>query len=223
MSAKKSFFCATIIRKVTVGISGLGLCGFVLMHMLGNLLIFLGPEAYNHYSYVLISNPLLPIAEIGLLGLFFGHVILAVGLTLRNRCARPQRYAVAANGEKGTSLIQKSLIAQGIVILVFVVWHLLTFKYGPHYEVTYNGVVMRDLYRLVLEVFQSPLYVFGYVFAVTLLLFHLTHGFASSLQTLGFNHPKYNCFVKRLSVGFGLLVGLGFIAQPLYVFIFHPG
>ena len=223
MSGMKHLFCATIIRKMTVGLCGLGLCGFVLMHMLGNLLIFCGPESYNRYSHALIHNPLLPLAEVGLLGLFIGHVVLAVALSLRNRCARPQKYAVAANGEKKTSLIQKTLIAQGAVIFVFVGWHLLTFKYGPHYEVTYDGVVMRDLYKLVFEVFQSPIYVAGYVLAVGLLLFHLTHGFASSIQTLGFNHPRYNCFIKRLSWGFGFLVGLGFIVQPLYVYIFHPG
>jgi succinate dehydrogenase / fumarate reductase cytochrome b subunit len=221
--ARTGFLSANIGRKYLVGISGLGLSLFVLIHMTGNLLLFVGPEAYNRYSYALVENPLLIVAELGLLAFFLSHLGLATYLAARNYAARDHRYAVASNGPKRTSITQKSLWIQGVIIVVFVVLHLITFKWGPHYDVTYNGVVMRDLYKLVVEVFQSPLYVVWYVVAVAVLLFHLSHGLGSSLQSLGLNHPHYNSMIKKISWGYALIVGIGFMLQPLYVFFFRQG
>lgn len=223
MSGILSVLSAQIGKKYVVGISGIALSLFVLTHMLGNLLIFVGPEAYNRYSYALISNPLLIVAELGLLAFFLAHVVLAILLTVRNRGARTNRYAVASSGAKRTTLVQKTLWAQGMVILIFVVLHLVTFKWGTHYEVTYNNLVMRDLYRLVLEVFQSPGYVAWYTISVALLLFHLSHGLQSSIQTLGFHHPKYTRTIQWVSRAYAVLVGVGFISQPLYVFFIQQG
>ena len=110
-----------------------------------------------------------------------------------------------------------------MVILVFIVLHLITFKYGEVYTTVVAGEEIRDLFRLVREVFQSPIYVGWYVFAVALLGFHLTHGFQSSLQTLGANHPKYTPGIKKVSLVYGLVISLGFIAQPVYMFFFYKG
>jgi succinate dehydrogenase / fumarate reductase cytochrome b subunit len=216
-----NFISSNIGKKYLVGMSGLGLSLFVLIHMSGNLLLFVGPEAYNRYSYALVENPFLIVAELGLLAFFAGHLILGLYLALRNFSARKTRYAVASSGEKRTTLVQKTLWIQGVIILVFVVLHLITFKWGPHYDVTYNGVVMRDLYKLVVEVFQSPLYVAWYVLAVAILLFHLSHGLSSSLQSLGLNHPHYNSTIKKIGWVYAVVVGVGFMLQPLYVFFFQ--
>jgi succinate dehydrogenase / fumarate reductase cytochrome b subunit len=206
-----------------VGVTGLLLSGFVFTHVLGNFLIFVGPQAYNMYSHALISNPAIYVAEALLLIFFIAHLGIAIRLSFENSAARPEKYAVVAKGEKATSAVTKGMWAQGVIILVFTVLHLITFKFGPYYTVNYDGVEVRDLFRLVVEVFQSPVYVVGYVFALIVLGAHLSHGVSSAFQTLGFHHPKYTPCVKRAGLAFALFVSLGFISQPLYVFFVHKG
>ena len=214
---------STIGRKQIMAIAGIGLCLFVLSHAIGNLLLFIGPEAYNKYGHALTSNPLIYVAELGLITIFLLHIVQGIVLTARNRASRTQAYAVQAGGEKSTSLTTRTMIVQGMVILIFVVLHLVTFKFGPNYDVTYEGVVMRDLFRLVVEVFQDPIYVVWYFVSVALLGYHLGHGFYSALQTLGLNHPNYMPKVKAGSVFYGLLVFGLFAAQPIYMFAFYKG
>ena len=206
-----------------MAIAGLGLCVFVLAHVSGNFLIFLGPKAYNMYGYYLTSSPLLYVAEAGLIAIFLAHIVSGIYLTIRNRGARKQSYAVNAQGEKKTSLTTKTMWWQGVVIFVFVIFHLITFKFGTVYNVEYEGLVVRDLFRLVYEVFQSPAYVVWYIVALVILGYHLTHGFYSSLQTLGANHPKYTPVFKKLSLAYGLFISIGFISQPLYMFFIYKG
>lgn len=204
-----------------MALAGLALCLFVLTHVLGNFLMFVSPEAYNIYGHKLTSNPLIYLAEAGLVLMFVLHIIEGVSVTLTNRKARPQNYAVAPNGPKRTTYTQKTMMWQGMVILIFVVLHLITFKYGEVYMVRYGDEEVRDLFRLVYEVFQSPGYVFWYVIAVLILGFHLSHGFYSSLQTLGANHPAYTPKFKLISILYGVLIGVGFAIQPLYMMFFY--
>ena len=214
-----NFLKSTIGRKQLVGLAGLALAGFVFAHMLGNLLILVSPRVYNEYGHALVSNPLIYIAEAGLVAFFLAHVILAILLTLRNRNSREVKYAMAASGDKKTSLVKKSLWAQGMILLVFVVLHLITFKYGEFYFVNYGNGEIRDLHRLVVEIFQMPGYVVWYLISLVLLGYHLAHGVASSFQTLGFNHPKYTPKIKLGSLLFALVVSAGFIIQPIYVYL----
>lgn len=212
---------SSVGRKQLIGVSGLGLSLFVLIHMAGNMLILASPEAYNKYSHALVTNPLIYAAEVGLVLLFLAHLGLALRLSWSNFRARDTRYAVWPNGAKRTSPVQRSLWAQGLLILVFVILHLITFKYGPHYSVTYDGVEMRDLHRLVLEVFSQPGYVVWYVIALIVLGLHLWHGVRSSFQTLGVNHPRYNCAIKFLGRCYAVVVTAGFLSQPIYVYFIH--
>jgi len=191
--------------------------------MLGNLLIFCGPETYNMYGHKMVTNPLLYPAEAILVLAFFMHLGLALRLALSNKQARPDSYAVNAEGEKGTGLIKKTLWHQGIVLAVFVVLHLITFKYGAHYDYVSKttGETIRDLHRLIVEIFQNPSYVAGYVVCLIILGLHLSHGFSSAFRTLGFNHPKYDDKVRKLGVLYALIVAIGFISQPIYVYFVH--
>jgi succinate dehydrogenase / fumarate reductase cytochrome b subunit len=216
------YFESTIGKKKLMGLTGLGYSGFVLTHMLGNLLLFVGPEAYNKYSYKLTSTPLIFVAEAALILMLLLHVVLAVQLTARNRAARPIGYAGVAMGEKKTSGVAKTLILSGLLLLVFIVLHLATFKFGPYYSIVYDGQEMRDIHRLVMEKFQSPLYVGWYLLCLAVLGAHLSHGVKSSFQSLGLfaaNHPT----LKALGLGFALVVSLGFISQPLYALFFYHG
>jgi succinate dehydrogenase / fumarate reductase cytochrome b subunit len=223
VSRKIGWLGSSVGRKHLVGLTGLGLSAFVFTHMAANMLILVSPQMYNNYSHALISNPLIYAAEAGLLAMFVAHVILALRLSWQNFTARDSRYAVLPNGEKRTSWTQRSLWAQGLLILVFVILHLNTFKYGPYYTVTYGSVEMRDLHKLVLEVFKEPGYVAWYVVAMIVLGFHLSHGVGSSFQTLGINHPRYNHAIKSFSWIYALVVAGGFLSQPIYVFFIHRG
>lgn len=215
------FLRSTIGRKQAVGVAGILLSLFILSHMLGNMLILCNPEAYNKYGHALVSNPFIYFAELGLVTFFLVHMVLAVKLSFENRAAKGKTYAVSSKGDKGTSLVQKTMWHQGLIILTFVVLHLITFKYGSYYSATYDGVEMRDLHALVVEVFQQPLYVVWYLVALLILGLHIGHGLSSSIQTLGFNHPSYTPKIELIGLAYSVIVTVGFLSQPLYVFFIH--
>lgn len=224
MNLKTTSFCSsTIGRKQLVGLSGLFLTLFVLGHVTGNLLVFVGAEAYNKYGHALVSNPAIYLVEAVLLLMLLFHFYTAIKLTLENAAAKGSRYAVNSKTIKGTPLVTKTMHHQGMIILVFIVLHLLTFKFGDIYKVTYDGVEIRDLFRLMVEVFQNPAYVVGYIFSMIVLMFHLSHGVSSALQTLGFNHPRYTSIINKIGWGVALYVSLGFIVQPLYLYFIYKG
>ena len=220
MSISQYCCWSTIGRKQVVGLMGLGLSLFVLGHMMGNLLIFVSPQVYNQYGHALVSNKFIYFIEAGLLGVFLIHLILALILTKRNSETRPQKYQVGSSGEKGTSFVTKTMWHQGIIILVFVVYHLITFKFGEEYVINYGSGSIRDLFRLMVEVFKNPFYVVWYVFCLLILGMHLGHGVSSTLQTLGFHHPKYTPIVEKIGHVYAVIVCVGFISTPVYIFFF---
>ena len=205
---KSIFIQSTVWRKVFVGLTGLGLAVFILIHMLGNLLLFAGEKNYNMYSHTLINSPFILFFEIGLIVIFSVHILWALALAVYNR----KRKGTLAEKDSN-SLIHKTLWIQGIIILIFVILHLITFKFGAYYTTTYEGQEVRDLFRLVNEVFQKPLYVAWYLFSLLILSFHLNHGLQASLRSLGFYHQTY---LQRVGLIYSLIVTGGFIAQPLY-------
>lgn len=217
------FLKSSIFKKYIMGFSGLALAGFVLAHMVGNLLIFKGAEAYNTYGYFMVTNPAYPLISWGLVGIMVLHAFLGILLTKENNSAKTGRYAVSPSPSKDASVASKTMIFSGSILLVFIITHLVGFKYGTFYEVTYGDIVMRDLHRLIVEVFQSPLAVVWYIVALLILCVHLKHGVSSCFQSLGFNHPRYTPFIQKIGFLYALIVALGFISQPLYVFFVHKG
>jgi len=213
-----NYFTSSIGRKQLMGLTGLGLSFFVFMHMAGNMLILVGANAYNAYGHALVSTKLIYVAEAGLIALFLGHIFLAIGLSYENRKARPQGYAMGTNGDKGVCPASKTMAYQGLLILAFTISHLATFKYGTVYETVVHGVPMRDLHRLVVEIFHKPGYIGWYLVSLVALGAHLSHGVSSSFQSLGFNHPRYTCGIKTAGRIYAVVVAGGFIVQPLYVF-----
>jgi succinate dehydrogenase cytochrome b subunit len=215
-------FSTSVGTKVLIGLSGLALVGFLVFHLAGNLLLFFGPEKYNEHAHMLISNPLVVPAELGLLAVFLLHVVKAVLNFFSNRGARTRRYEVKtwAGGASRKSWASATMIFSGIVILVFVPLHLVTFKYGPHYQSTDPGI--RDLYRLLIEVFQSPGYVAFYVLAMTVVGLHLRHGVSSSLQSLGLIPERRTRLFLLAGIALAVAIGAGFVLIPLYVYFWVP-
>lgn len=210
----------SIGTKVIIAFTGLALFGFLIAHLAGNLLLLAGPEAFNAYSHALISNPLIYLAEAGLAAVFLLHIWKTVRNYLRNRAARPTAYAVKkpAGHTSRKSLSSTSMIVTGSTILVFLVLHLKTFKFGAYYDAVEPGV--RDLYRLTIEVFQNPLYVIWYVVAMIAVGMHLRHGITSALQSLGAIPSHMTRRVLALGAAVAILIAGGFAMIPVWVYLF---
>ena len=204
----------SISKKIGMAMTGFLLIGFLVTHLAANLLLFVSPEAYNNYSHALISNPLIYIAEAALVFLFLYHAVLAIKVTLGNRSARPQSYHVSSSLGKKT-IFSSTMMWTGSVILVFLVLHLISFKFGedvaPHSP---DGV--RDLYSLVVARFQSPLFSLFYIICMCLLGCHLTHAIQSSARSLGLSHPKYLTYAKAISYILGIAFTVGYSSFPIY-------
>lgn len=214
-------FSSSVGSKVLIAFTGLSLVLFLVAHLGGNLLFLLGPDAFNQYSHRLVSNPLIYVAEGGLLAVFVVHIIKTTWTVVSNRRARPDRYAVRAwaktkNPRSRKSLSSTTMILTGTLTLLFVVTHLITFKFGTYYE-TSGGV--RDLYRLQLEVFSSPVYVVFYLVSMAVILFHLWHGVSSAAQSLGVNTPRWTPRLVTLGRVLSVLIAGGFFVIPIYTFL----
>lgn len=203
------FLESSIGKKMMVAVAGLLLCGFLITHLLGNLLLFVGPGAFNKYAQTLEHNPLLPLAEIGLTVLFLIHIALSVRARIANAAARPIGYQVAA--DKGARTPgSRSMAISGSLILLFLIVHLKSFRFAA------KEMRESDMYQLVTSAFTNPLYAGFYVLALIALGLHLSHGFQSGFQTLGLNHPRYTPLIRKAGLAFAVLVALGFISMPVY-------
>ena len=211
-----NYFTSSIGKKQIMALTGFGLVGFTAAHLLGNLLIFAGSDMFNLYAYKLTSNPLIYVAEAGLVGMFVLHLFLAVIIKLQNMAARPHRYYVKVRTGRGETWASSTMPYTGLILLIFIVIHLLNFKYGSNYPAVVDGTQMRDVYRTVIEYFSNPLYVVWYVFAMITLGLHTSHGVQSMFQTWGLNHPKYTPVIQTASLAYGLFVGAGFSILAIF-------
>lgn len=221
MSSRIRVFATSVGTKLLIGVTGLALFLFLLSHIAGNALIFLGRDTFNTYSHALTSNPLIPVIEI-LLGLIFlVHIYKTVTMYLGNQQARPVAYQTrkSQGGPSRKSFSSTTMIFTGLWLLIFVVLHVKGFKYGAYYPV--EGVEdVRDLYRLVAENFRSPLMVAFYVVSMLIVGSHLWHGASSTFQSLGLDHPRWTPRILALGKVFAVVIGGGFILITLYVHLF---
>lgn len=214
-------FSSSVGTKLLMGLTGVALFVYMLLHLAGNALILAGQDVFNEYSHALISNPLILPIEIGLLAIFLIHIYKAIRLWMANSAARPVSYGkkALAGHTSRKSLSSTTMIASGLFILVFVVIHVKQFRFGTWYQLTDSTV--RDLYRTEIEVFQNPFWVVVYVVATLLVGLHLRHGFASAFQSLGLDHPVYTRRLTALGVFFALLIGVGLAIIPVWVYFTH--
>jgi succinate dehydrogenase / fumarate reductase cytochrome b subunit len=203
------FLESSIGKKFMVALAGLLLCGFLLTHLAGNMFLFVGDKAFNHYAEMLEKNPLLPLAEGGLVLLFLIHIALSVRARLANIAARPVGYAVSA--DKGARTPgSRTMAYTGALILAFVIVHVATFKFQA------GGAKGADLFTHVVAWFSNPLYAAFYVLAVGGVGLHLSHGVQSALQTFGVSHPRYSPLLRKAGLAFSALIFLGFASMPIY-------
>jgi succinate dehydrogenase / fumarate reductase cytochrome b subunit len=203
----------SITKKTLMAITGLGWFLYVILHLLGNLILWTGAEQYNAYSHWLISNPLIYPAEIGLLTLLVVHVVSAWRVTNANHAARPQPYVMKVPSTGKSTFASRTMWYSGVIILIFIIIHTWMFKFGDH-----EGHL--GLWGLVVRSFKNPWIALGYIIAMIPLGLHLSHGFASALQTLSASQARWHTGLHQASriLGWGLAVG--FMLLPIWAFFF---
>jgi succinate dehydrogenase / fumarate reductase cytochrome b subunit len=219
MSTFRRLLSSSVGTKLLVGLTGLALFAYLILHLVGNALIFAGPETFNAYSHALISNPLILPIEVGLLAVFLVHVYKAVTNYAANRTARPAGYAMKkyARHTSRKSLASSTMIWSGVVIFLFILVHVKQFKYGAWYQQENTDV--RDLARTEFEVFSQPLWVAFYVICTLLVGLHLRHGISSGFQSLGLDHPVYTRRLTMWGVVLAAIIGGGLALIPIWVYV----
>ncbi len=214
MSAIGAFLTSSIGRKVVMAVTGLLLFLFLVTHLTANLLILIDPAAFNAYSHALVSNPLIYIAEFGLLALFVAHFVTAFLVFNSGRVARPESYKDDrwAGGTSHKSISSSTMILSGGFFLLFVPLHVWGFKFGAYYDA---GGGVRDLHRLVVEEFRNPTLVAFYVVGMTILGFHLWHGLGSAFESLGVTHRRG---LRRTGQVIAVVMAGGFTLIPVVIY-----
>lgn len=212
-SRAAKFWSATIGKKIIMAFSGAALVVFVIGHMVGNLQVFLGREAFNDYAAFLRAKPaLLLAARLGLLLMAALHIWASIQLALLNKLeARPVGYVKKKN--VGSSYASRTMYWSGPIVGVFVIYHLMHFTWG----VGGTRFVHGEAYENLVAGFQVPIISIFYIVAMGLLLLHLYHGVWSMFQTIGVSHPRYTPLLKRFAQVLALFLFAGFSIIPLAV------
>src|SRR5450432_1864736 len=152
MASRTGVFSSSVGTKLLIGTTGLLLFLYLLVHIAGNLVVFLGPAAFNKYAFTLESNPLLPIIELVLLSWFAIHIYKTVRMFLSNQSAQPVAYVKkkSAGRPSRKTLASSTMIISGLWLLAFLLVHVKAFHdgWGNEYEWPAGG---RDLYRQEME------------------------------------------------------------------------
>jgi succinate dehydrogenase / fumarate reductase cytochrome b subunit len=214
-------FSSSIGKKLLLAITGLALCGFLVAHLAGNLLLYVGPEAYDKYADALHAQKLLlPIAEVGLLGLFLVHLVNALWTNADNKAARPVGYEMRQSKQPPSAFLKPAssvMYGTGIVVLLFLLLHLSDFRF----ELRNPAVAEMTPFVKAKVLLRNPVTAIVYIIGSCALGYHVSHGLQSAFQTLGVNHPKYTGAIGAASRAFGLIVALGFGSFPLWAWAFH--
>lgn len=227
----KQLFSSTLGRKYLMGASGLGLVAFIIGHLAGNLTLFTGTsEATNAYSAKLhsLGYGLLAI-EIGLLVTVVIHVIAAIQVSMTSRNARPIAYAESKSkgGPTKNNYTSRNMIVTGLVLLVFMIVHVKQFRFGPNieegYTATVSGVMVHDIYRVVVETFSDIKWVIFYSGCMLFLGFHFRHGFWSAFQSLGAMNPRWSKPIYGLGLILALMLTAGFFFMPIFLYVTQGG
>ncbi len=217
MASRLGVFASSVGTKIVIGITGLALFLYLLIHIAGNLVVFLGPAAFNKYAYMLEGNPLLPVIEIGLALVFLIHIYKTVRMFLGNQETRPVRYAQKkyAGPPSRKTFASSTMIFSGLWLLAFLVIHVRAFHdgWGTEYPWPAGG---RDLYRQEMETFANPLMVGFYILSMIVVGSHLWHGIASGFQSLGADKPAWTRFILPVGKVIAVLVAGGFIVIALW-------
>lgn len=218
---------SSIGKKLVMSLTGIFLCLFLIVHMLGNLQLFAGDGglAFNEYAYFMTNNLLIKTVSYGLYFFILLHAFQGVMIWMYNRSASggTKRYK-GSNIKTPAGPSARNMMWLGILILAFIGLHMAQFwgkmKFGAWEGEWLDANGNKDLYKLVEQAFVDPVIVTIYLASLVALAAHLFHGFQSAFQTLGLNHKKYTPIIKILGAAYSILVPLGFAAMPVF-FLFR--
>lgn len=210
-----TYWSSSIGKKLIVAITGLMLVLFLAGHLSGNMLMFVGRDAFNEYADFLhhfLHGAGIWIARVGLLFAFVVHIAATISLVRQNRAARqPYEFQATIQASKSSRI----MIVSGLTILAFVIFHILHYTVRVDAQLAKIGEI--DPYTMVVVGFSNAWVVLFYVIAMTLLCSHLSHGVASIFQTLGVRSRKASSAVKCFSNLYTLVIWVGFISIPISV------
>ncbi|MBI3848720.1 MAG: succinate dehydrogenase cytochrome b subunit [Verrucomicrobia bacterium] len=227
MNIITNLFTSSIGKKFIMAITGMALFLFVAMHLLGNLQIFLGPEAINRYGHFLQSNPeIIWPARIGLVVMVALHIWSASKLSAENKAARLIGYADAPT-PVAASYASRTMIMSGLIIAAFIIYHLLHFTAqvpsinftGKDFLSLQDSQGRHDVFAMMITGFRQPLVSGFYVLAMALLCLHLSHGVSAMFQSLGLKNNIYAPLIDRFAKVAALVIFIGYISIPLAVLL----
>jgi succinate dehydrogenase / fumarate reductase cytochrome b subunit len=211
---------SSVGKKCVMGGTGLFLCVFLVIHLAGNLLLYVGEESYNDYADALHANPaLIFAAEIILYAAFIAHIYLAISTNRANHAARGHEYAVkqTKRGDRTVNIFgwtpDTTMFVTGAVVLAFLLIHLNDFSwtlFGG--ELTEGKRAYDKAVFLMGDMVRGVVYLIGCLF----LGVHVAHGLQSAFQSLGLNHPQYTPLLKKASIAFAFIVAIGFSSFVLW-------
>jgi succinate dehydrogenase / fumarate reductase cytochrome b subunit len=219
MNTLVRLFTSSLGKKILMALTGAGLFLFVVGHLLGNLQVFLGPEAINRYGHFLQTTPeILWPARIGLLAFVIIHIWTSISLTLENRAARGSQYQV--NEIVDATLASRTMIWSGLIIFAFVAFHLAHYTLlivHPEFRDLRDANGLHDIYRMLVIGFSNYWVSGFYVLGIGLLCIHLSHGASAMFQSLGLQNARYEGAIDRFAKVAAWLIFLGYISIPLAV------
>lgn len=225
MSSSGNTFSASIGKKAIMGLTGLFLITFLIIHCGINSLIFLndGGETFNAAAHFMSHNYLIRVLEIGLFVGLILHIVQGIRLTFQNQKARPVKYAYT-DGKANSKWYSRSMGVLGSLLLIFLVMHLGHF-WAPTKGELYFGLEenARGTFGMLTDVFAwgtaiGTVSLIVYLVGVGSLLYHLLHGFNSAFQTMGWNHKKYTPTIKKIGVWYSVIICILFALMPIALY-----
>jgi succinate dehydrogenase / fumarate reductase cytochrome b subunit len=226
MKIVENVFKSSVGKKYIMAVTGFALFFFVLGHLAGNLQIFLGPEAINRYGHFLQSNPeLIWPARLVLLLCVGLHIWSAVKISSENKAARPEAYAVYQ--PVGSTYASRTMLMSGIIILVFVIYHLLHYTVlvqainltGRNFAVFEDPEKRHDIFKMMVVGFNNGWVSGFYILGMALLCLHLSHGTSSMFQSIGWKNQAYRPFLDKASCWLAGLIFLGYVSIPVAILL----
>lgn len=221
MAINKGFLNLSILRKFAMALSGLFLVIFLLQHLTINMTSVFSSDAFNSLSHFMGTNPLVQflLQPILAFGVFF-HLSMGLVLEIKNRNARPIKYAYS-KPEENSSWMSRNMIITGVMIMLFLGLHFYDFWF-PELKLKFIDGIWNNETRYFIELqhkFRDPIRVALYVLSFVFLSLHLMHGFQSAFQSIGFRHRSYTPFIKKLSSIYAIVVPFGFVCIAIYHFL----
>ena len=232
MKAFGDIWRSNLFQKWLMAVSGVLLVLFLLGHLSGNLLVFLGPDHINEYAHGLRTmghGIVIWVVRLGLLSFFILHISAAITLARRNRQARPEKYSRVES--RASTLASRSMLYSGLLLLTYVLYHLAHFTWGalhsefyaqPTYDIVVGGVVtatVPDVYTMVVKSFQQPVIAVLYILSMVMVGLHLNHAIASAFQTLGVTNRRFVPIIRKIGPALSIIIALGFSSVPLAIIL----